>query len=44
MFRRTGNAKSADEAYARALDLVGNQAERRFLEERREALGLAPGG
>ncbi len=38
MLRRKGAAEAADEAYARALDLVGNQAERRFLEERRRTL------
>ena len=38
MLRRQGALDAADEAYARALDLVGNQAERRFLEERRRAL------
>ncbi len=39
MLRRQGALDAADEAYARALDVVGNQAERRFLEERRAALG-----
>ena len=37
MWRRLGDVEAADEAYARALDSVSNQAERRFLEERRQA-------
>ena len=35
MFRRTGDLEAADVAYAMALERVSNQAERRFLEERR---------
>jgi RNA polymerase sigma-70 factor (ECF subfamily) len=35
MLRRKGELAAADQAYGRAIDLVTNHAERRFLEERR---------
>ncbi len=35
MLRRSGQSDAADAAYGRALELVGNQTERRFLEDRR---------
>jgi RNA polymerase sigma-70 factor (ECF subfamily) len=35
MLRREGRHDDADDAYRRALELVGNQTERSFLEERR---------
>ncbi len=35
LLRRSGQRGAADDAYGRALELVGNQTERRFLEERR---------
>ncbi len=35
LLRRSGRRDAADDAYLRALELVGNQTERRFLEERR---------
>jgi RNA polymerase sigma-70 factor (ECF subfamily) len=38
MLRRKGELAAADQAYGRAIDLVTNHAERRFLEERRESV------
>ena len=38
LLRRAGRATEAAEAYDRALALVGNDAERRYLERRRSAL------
>ena len=40
LLRRTGDLVAADAAYDRALALVSNPAERRYLEERRA--GLTP--
>ena len=39
LLRRLGRVDEAAEAYDRALDLVTNDVERRFLEERRRSLG-----
>jgi RNA polymerase sigma-70 factor (ECF subfamily) len=40
MFRRLGEMKSAAESYSRALEIVTNESERRFLERRlREVTG-----
>ena len=41
LLRRLGRADEAAGAYDAALDLVGNAAERRFLEARRRSLGVA---
>ena len=41
LLRRLGRAVEAAGAYDAALDLVGNAAERRFLEARRRSLGVA---
>jgi RNA polymerase sigma-70 factor (ECF subfamily) len=41
LLRRLGRAAEAFDAYGAALDLVGNAAERRFLEARRRSLGVA---
>ena len=38
LLRRAGRGADAAEAYDRALDLVANDAERRYLERRRAAL------
>jgi RNA polymerase sigma-70 factor (ECF subfamily) len=38
MLRRKGDLQAADQAYGRALDLVTNQAELKFLQERRESV------
>jgi len=38
LLRRTAENEAADEAYGKALDLVTNEVERRFLEERRGLL------
>jgi len=38
LLRRLGRVDEAADAYGAALDRVGNEAERRFLEERRQAL------
>ena len=43
LLRRLGRNTEAAAAYRQALELVGNEAERRFLARRLEALGDAPG-
>ena len=40
LLRRLDRPGDAADAYAAALELVGNAAERRFLEERRDAIRL----
>ena len=44
LLRRMGAGNQAEESYARALELTGNAAEKRFLEKRLRSLRLPAGG